>query len=162
MVITRWSPFQAIDREIALLNRALGQTIAATDNVYRPAIEVKEDEAYYLLKVALPGVRREDIDIQVTPESVSLTAEYPYPEDEGKVIHRSELRYGKFTRQLALPRKVSPEQVTARFENGLLELTLPKTTKAQAVRVSLLDDTAKVETMDVQEEAPAQPAQPAQ
>jgi HSP20 family protein len=154
MMITRWSPFQAIDREIALLNRAVGNSTAATENVYRPAIEVQEDEASYILKVALPGVRREDIDVQVTPESVSLTAEHPYKRDEQKATYRSELWYGKFTRQLTLARKVNPEQVTAQYENGILELTLPKVMKAQAVKVNLLADAPKVEPTDAQQENP--------
>jgi HSP20 family protein len=153
MMITRWSPFQAIDREIALLNRALGNTTSATESVYRPAIEVQEDEASYILKVALPGVRREDIDVQVTPESISLTAEHAYTQDEKKVTHRSELWYGKFTRQLTLARKVNPEQVTAQYENGILELTLPKVTKAQAIKVNLLTDAPKLEPTDAQQES---------
>jgi HSP20 family protein len=153
MMITRWSPFQAIDREIALLNRALGNSTVASESVYRPAIEVQEDEANYILKVALPGVRREDIDVQVTPESVSLTAEHPYTENEKKATYRSELWYGKFTRQLSLARKVNPEQVTAQYENGILELTLPKVAKAQAVKVNLLMDAPKVEADTPQENA---------
>ena len=156
MMITRWTPSQAVDREIALLNRALGNTISASESVYRPAIEVKEDEASYTLKVALPGVRREAIDIQVTPESVSLTAEYPSTPDKEKVTHRSELRYGKFTRQLTLARKVNPEQVTAHYENGILALTLPKVMKVQAIKVNLFTDDPKVEAPDTQQANPAQ------
>ncbi len=154
MMITRWSPFQAIDREIDLLNRALGNTTSASESVYRPAIEVQEDDVSYTLKVALPGVRREDIDVQVTPESVVLTAEHPYKQDEQKAIHRSELWYGKFTRQLTLARKVNPEQVTAQYENGILELTLPKVMKAQAIKVNLLTDAPKVvEATEAQQES---------
>ncbi|MGA7954762.1 MAG: Hsp20/alpha crystallin family protein [Gloeobacterales cyanobacterium] len=156
MMITRWSPFQAIDREIALLNRALGNSTSAPESVYQPPIEVQEDEASYTLKVALPGVRREEIDVQVTPDVVSLTAEHPYTQDEQKVTHRSELWYGKFTRQFTLARKVNPEQVTAQYENGILELTLPKVMKAQAVKVNLVMDAPKVELTDAQQEKSAQ------
>jgi HSP20 family protein len=92
-----------------------------------PAIELRDTPENLLLSVLLPGIDRNDIDIQVTRQAVSIAGERRYrngAEDQG--YFRSEFPYGKFQRVVPLPVPVQQERTSAEFCDGILTLTLPK------------------------------------
>jgi HSP20 family protein len=74
----------------------------------------------------LPGVDPAHIDVQSTAKTITIIGERLAKVTEGEISNRSELRYGKFQRIISLPEKVQRDQVIAKYEQGVLQLTLPK------------------------------------
>ena len=149
MVLMRWQPYQ----EMTTLRRQLDNMFNEMANVnpksqitWKPAVELKETEDNVVLRAEIPGVEGKDLDIQVSKEAVSISGEHRYEKQaEEKGLFRTEFRYGKFQRVLALPVAVQNDQVQAEFKDGILTLTLPKVAEARnkVVKVNLTDATNK-------------------
>lgn len=93
-----------------------------------PAIDVHDGETSYLVKVDLPGIAKDDIKISLDNGVLSISAETcseNKEEQEGQLI-RQERHYGKFVRQLSVGSDVDPAGIKAAFDNGVLQLSLPK------------------------------------
>ena len=94
--------------------------------VWAPAIEVAEREGNYLVHAELPGLKPEDVKVEVTNEALVIQGERKSEQQSNQGgVQRSERRYGQFYRSIPLPEGVNPEQVKARFQNGVLEVTVP-------------------------------------
>ena len=95
---------------------------------WRPAVELNEQNGNYQVKAELPGVKKENIDVEVGEDVITIKAETKKEEEEKKEnIYRNEIRYGKFKRTLELPSNVDNSKVSAEFKDGILTVTLPKT-----------------------------------
>lgn len=95
--------------------------------LWKPAIELQDHTEYFLLKVALPGIDGKDVDVQVTKDAVAISGEVRSTNQETQNNYvRSEFHYGKFQRVIPLPTNIVNEQVEAKFDQGILSLTLPK------------------------------------
>jgi HSP20 family protein len=93
-----------------------------------PAIDVHENDGAYMVKVDLPGVKKEDIKISLENGILSIRAQTESEENEekgGKLI-RQERHYGEFLRQLSVGSDIDAAAVKAQFDNGVLSLSLPK------------------------------------
>lgn len=102
--------------------------------------ELTETDSTFNLKLEIPGMKAEDLDIQVTQEAVSISGERKEgTKTEEKGHTRSEFYYGKFQRVVSLPVRIQNTNVTAKYENGVLSLTLPKMIedKNKVVKISL-------------------------
>lgn len=91
-------------------------------------LEVKEDDKAYTVHAEVPGVKKEDIQVEVHGDQVSIRAEVKQEKEEkegGKVIH-SERSYGMVGRSFTLPTEVDDKATVAKYKDGMLELTLPK------------------------------------
>lgn len=91
-------------------------------------LEVKEDDKAYTVHAEVPGVKKEDIQVEVHGDQVSIRAEVKQEKEEkegGKVIH-SERSYGMVGRSFTLPTEVDDKAAVAKYKDGMLELTLPK------------------------------------
>jgi len=137
MSIVRWEPIREIDLLHRQLDRLFENVEIKTESSYLPAMELRELPEAYLLKTALPGIRSEDIDIQATPEAVTISAEHRYEKTEQETASRTEFRYGKFFRQLVLPARIDSENVVASYENGILILTLPKAQQNRVKKITV-------------------------
>jgi HSP20 family protein len=95
-----------------------------------PAIrmDVSEDETAYRVKAEIPGARREDISVAVDGNAVTITAETRREKEEkkGETVIRTERYYGRQSRRFSLAKEIDSEKADAKYENGILELTLPK------------------------------------
>ncbi|QJY33900.1 Hsp20/alpha crystallin family protein [Diaphorobacter sp. JS3050] len=91
-------------------------------------IDVKEDDAAYTVQAEVPGVPKEDIHISIDGNVVSLRAEVRQHDEkkEGEKVLRSERYYGAVARSFQLPVDVDATQAKAKYDNGVLTLTLPK------------------------------------
>lgn len=97
------------------------------DIAWIPAIELTETDTALVLKAEVPGVKVEDLDVQVADTAVSIAGKHESKtHTEEKGIVQSELRYGQFQRWIPLPTPIQHEQVKADFQHGILTLTLPK------------------------------------
>ena len=100
----------------------------------RMKVDVAEKNGAYLISAELPGVRKEDIQVTIDANQVSLSAEVKREKEvqqDERVLH-TERSYGKVTRSFSLPQEVDEAKAEAKFRDGVLELTLPK--KAAAAR----------------------------
>lgn len=106
-----------------------------------PAIkmDVKEDGDHYLVHAELPGVRKEDIHVVVEGNHVSITAEVKQEKEvrEGERVLRSERYFGKVSRSFQLEQDIDDVKAAAKFNDGVLELTLPKRTSSPSKRLAI-------------------------
>jgi len=97
-----------------------------------PTVDVYEDDKKVTLKAELPGVKKEDLDINITEDEITLSGEKKKEEKvEEKDYYRIERSYGSFTRKVALPAEVDSAQAKASFKDGMLEITVPKKAPAK-------------------------------
>ena len=90
-------------------------------------LDVKEIEKAYMVHAEIPGVRKEDIDVSIDGSLVSIRAEVRREKEEkGETMLRSERYYGAMTRSFTLATEVDEKTATAKYSDGVLELTLPK------------------------------------
>lgn len=92
-------------------------------------VDVKEYEDRYCLKVELPGINKEDINIDINKSYVKIEAKKEFEkEDDDKKhkYHKSEFRYGNYSRTLYFPYEINPEQASAELKKGILDINLPK------------------------------------
>ncbi|MDJ1181671.1 Hsp20/alpha crystallin family protein [Roseofilum casamattae] len=136
MALIRLEPFREIDTIQRQMNRLLDEIMPKEVMYDRasfiPAAELEETPEAFTLKLEVPGLNAEDLDIQVTAESVSIAGERrseKTSEDNG--VSRSEFRYGKFQRVIPLPNRVQNNHVEAEYKDGILHLTLPKVEEEQ-------------------------------
>jgi HSP20 family protein len=93
---------------------------------WSPAIEVAEREGNYVVHAELPGLKPEDVKVELSDDALVIHGERKSEHEENKGgVHRTERRYGQFYRTVPLPEGVNAEQVRAKFENGVLEVTVP-------------------------------------
>ncbi len=97
-----------------------------------PTIDVFEEGDNVVVKAELPGMGKEDIDVKVTDDIVTISGEKKKEEKvEKKNYYRMERSYGSFTRSLRLPTEVQTEKAVAKFKEGVLEVRIPKTEEAK-------------------------------
>jgi HSP20 family protein len=102
-------------------------------------IEVKEGDKAYTVRAEIPGVKKEDIQIDVTGGQVSISAEVKKEKEEkqGERVLHSERYYGMLSRSFTLPADVDSQTAKAEYKDGVLELTLPKKASAQSKRLTI-------------------------
>jgi HSP20 family protein len=105
---------------------------------WAPALEVHEDKDKFTIRVELPGLKREDIDVSLQEGALIISGERKSEKvEEGVAIHRQERFYGKFQRTLTLPEPVAAEKVKADYKEGVLTVTLPKTEEAKPRKIDV-------------------------
>ncbi len=138
MLVTRFDPFAEIrDLERRLMGAVDvpkdGKKVANV-NAFMPTVNTREDEKSYTVEVDLPGIKKEDIKVNIDPENNTLTisGERKFKNEVKKDDYYTlESNYGKFLRTFTLPENVNVEQIDAKSEDGVLNLTLPKIKKEQ-------------------------------
>lgn len=102
-------------------------------------IDVKEKDRSFVVQAEMPGIRKEDIHVSVDGGVVSIAAERKEEKDvkEGERVLRSERYFGKVSRSFQLGQDVDDAKATAKFVDGVLELTLPKKPTAQSRRLTI-------------------------
>jgi HSP20 family protein len=132
--LTRWQPMRemvtlrdAMDR---LLDDAFTRPWGALDGwrgIGGPTVDMYETENDVVVKASLPGMKADDVQINVTGEMLTLKGETKEKSEVSeKSYHMREQRYGTFERSISLPTLVTPEKAKAEFEDGILTVTLPK------------------------------------
>lgn len=123
-----------------------------------PAIDLVEREGQLVLRADLPGMDRDDVDVQIKDGVLAVSGDRKYEnESKGEGYHRVERSFGRFSRSLRLPRGVDASAVSASFDRGVLEVTVPKPAQAQTTKVEI----GEAKPAEAQVEAPSEAA-PAQ
>ena len=148
MNVTKWSPFAELDELADRYGRLFGTHLPWRERLqlldkdieWKPAADIVERDDEYLIKAELPGVKREDIDVQVENDLLTITGERKLEEtkDTDKT-HRVERFYGKFSRSFRIPENVDAGAIKAESEEGVLRLHLPKTKvkKVEPVKIAV-------------------------
>lgn len=137
MYITRFDPVREL-RELE--SRFLNQSGEGSANIssHSPLINSREDEKAYYIEIDLPGVKKEDISIDLDGRvmSVSGTRNYKKEVDE-KEYYRKESMFGKFQRSFTLPEAVDFDNIKAQAEDGVLEVTVPKVEEQNVKKIAV-------------------------
>ena len=145
MSLIRWRPDRSLDRwdsfgtDIGNLRHELDRLFShlmvpgfdvGIDEAIFPSAELQDKGDHFALKLEVPGMKPDDIDITVTDDSVTIKGERESEaksEEDG--MTRSEFHYGKFSRRIALPSAIKSNEVVADYKDGILQLSLPKLTQ---------------------------------
>jgi|DewCreStandDraft_4_1066084.scaffolds.fasta_scaffold01070_40 HSP20 family protein len=95
-----------------------------------PAVDIEEDKDKYILKADLPGMKQDDIKVEVDDGVLKIYGERKTEkkeEDKEKKYHYYERSYGAFERRFVLPSDIDSDKIDAKYENGVLEILIPKT-----------------------------------
>lgn len=98
------------------------------------SVDIREEEDAYILSALVPGLKAEDINIQVHEDIVSIEGEF---KEEDASFLMNELPRGAFRRSLQMPTEIDPDKVEARIADGVLTLTLPKAESAKPKRIQV-------------------------
>ena len=130
MGFSRMNPFSLMTRMMEEMDRVFGDGGLAREAggavLWSPAIEVSEREGNYVVRAELPGLKPEDVKLEVENDALVLQGErkYEHQEERGD-MRRTEIRYGQFYRAIPLPEGAKVDQAHAKFEKGVLEVTVP-------------------------------------
>jgi HSP20 family protein len=122
------NPFALMRRFTEEMDRAFGSMMLGPEEarLWSPTVEVKEKEGKLLVSAELPGLKKEDIKVEVTPEALVLEGERKHEKEEKKEgFYHSERSYGHFYRSIPLPEGAELDKAAAEFTNGVLEVSIP-------------------------------------
>jgi len=143
MTISRWYPIREVaslqDRVNSLFQDFAGDNSGTvTAAAFAPAVDVFENGEKVVLKLDIPGIKEEDLDIRVENQTLSVRGERKFESEEKEEnFHRIERRYGSFFRSFSLPTTVDTENVAATYDAGVLKLELKKKASAQPKQIKI-------------------------
>ncbi len=122
-----FDPFGAL----SLLDEFWPTARMSEDMAFHPSMEVKESDEAYTVRLETPGVAKEDVKVEFENGILTVSGEKKESsEEKTERVYRSEIRYGAFTRSLRF-KEVDGDKISAKHENGLLVVTIPKSEKVQ-------------------------------
>jgi HSP20 family protein len=139
--LVRWEPFRELasfQNEMSRFMNGLLDGPGRTTQSWVPALDVWETESDVVYAFDLPGVSEDDISIEVKDDTLSVTATRENKEEVSeKGFYRYERRYGTFQRAVGLPKGVAQDQISASYDDGVLEIRVPKPAEAKPKTISL-------------------------
>src|SRR2546426_7601985 len=145
MTLVRYDPFRDLRTLQEEVNRLFSsnQTPSFGDEgigrgAWNPNVDIYENKDQIVLEAELPGMNREDFDLSIENNVITLRGERRFEKkDDADNYHRVERAYGSFTRSFTLPQSVSGEGAAAEYRNGVLRVTLPKREETKARRIEV-------------------------
>lgn len=136
VAFTRWDPL----RDLLALHDQLGQLVGSDAPGWTPPVDLYETANEYVLTAEVPGLVREQIDIQAEDNRIVVRGERNVGPDADlpcEQYHRIERGHGRFSRAFSLPETIDVEAVTADLKDGILTVTIPKATARTTRRVTV-------------------------
>jgi HSP20 family protein len=143
MALIRWDPIRELDSLQNDMNRLFdrffeGRTANGTARRWIPAMDLVETDDHLVLRGDLPGMTEDDVNIEIKDNVLTVSGERKAErEDKREGYHRVERAFGSFSRSLSLPAGVDADKVEANFDNGVLEVRIPKPAAAKPTRVQI-------------------------
>ena len=141
-MINRWDPFRdlsvlqdRINRIFNEANRSEGESVSS--KAWTPIVDIFETESDLIVRAEVPGVNRDDIDIEVTTESLTIRGERKFDEDANEKSIRIERPYGPFQRSFTIGVPVQPDKVKASYQDGVLQITVPKAEEVKPKKIKV-------------------------
>jgi HSP20 family protein len=139
----RWEPFSEVQQVNERMRRLLEQTFGSfglpslTEATgWSPLVDIEEQDDAYVLQAELPGVKRQDVNIEMIGNELSITGELKEQERKG-VVRKRTRRTGRFEYHVTLPDRVDPGAVDAKLEDGVLTVRVPKSEKAERRKIAI-------------------------
>jgi HSP20 family protein len=148
MALIRWDPYRELGSFADRFNRAFGSLSSRereeeTLGAWMPPVDITEDKDKILLTAELPGFKEDQVEIQMEGGVLTIRGERKFEEEkEGRNFHRVERSYGHFVRSFTLPNNVDRENIRAKFNNGLLEIEMPKREDARPRQIKIAGETS--------------------
>jgi HSP20 family protein len=143
-VLTRWDPYREFNTLQDRLNRLFsasfheGRDESLATSTFAPAVDVYEDEHNVTMKIEVPGIDENDIDVHVENNTLTVHGERKFEKEEKEENYRRiERQYGSFTRTFALPNTVDTDRVSANYEKGVLKVKLAKKAEAKPKQIKV-------------------------
>jgi HSP20 family protein len=145
----RWDPFQDLrsaQDEMAQMSPMLANALGLQGQpqgsdratAWAPALDISERKDAYLVTVELPGIEADDLQITMEDGLLTIQGERQFTsESSEQQFHRVERRYGAFRRSITLPAQIQAEQIEASFDNGVLQILVPKAEEAKPKRIQV-------------------------
>ena len=147
--LTRFVPFRSPLADVAVLQNRLnsifsdfarpdGDQESLAMGSFIPPVDVYEDAHQLVLKLEVPGIKQEDLDVQVENQTLTVKGERKFEKNEKEEnFHRIERRYGSFVRSFTLPQSVDAGSVKANYDNGVLTVSFAKKEAAKPKQVKV-------------------------
>jgi HSP20 family protein len=132
MELVRWEPFEGLNRMHSrfndLFNEGFGRSLAKpASTTWYPAVDILESKDSYVIRAELPGMKKEDFNLEVKDGTLTLTGERKSEKTAEGVDYRHVERVnGKFVRSFSLPKTVKHDAIQASYRDGILEIRVPK------------------------------------
>jgi HSP20 family protein len=131
--LTPWREMDELFDRMFDLRRWMRTLPAEVEFEWRPATDVIETDKEIVFKAELPGVKKEDVSVELEGDTLTIKGERKEEKEEkGKKMHRVERVYGSFMRSFTLPDNVDTKAIRAEMKDGVLEVHLPKTAAPEA------------------------------
>jgi HSP20 family protein len=147
MALVRWDPWTTLPTLQDRINRLFDdafptRTPSREDEMslldWRPTVDTYEEGDNIVIKAELPGVKKEDVSIDVKDNVLTLKGERKHDENiREENYYRRECAYGKFQRAFTLPDAVDPNKIEASYKDGVLKVTVPKTEESKAKKIEI-------------------------
>jgi HSP20 family protein len=146
MALVRWDPVRELDSFQSDMNRLFDSFFGGRESGrgsgygrrWIPAMDLVETDDALVLKADLPGLDREDVEIEVKDNLLTVSGERKAEhEEKGEGFYRVERAFGRFSRSLDLPQGIDASEVSADFHQGVLEVRIPKPEERQPTRVEI-------------------------
>jgi HSP20 family protein len=142
--LSNWSGFDQLSDLHEEFNRLFNEPFERTArafgalNAWAPPVDIYEDKNSLILRVEVPGLKKEDIDISLHENVLTISGERKNEKKyEGARTSREERFFGRFMRSMKLHKPVDPNQVKAQYEDGILTVTLPKAEEAKPRQIEI-------------------------
>ena len=138
MALMHWDPFRGLRKRDESFEDFIREVFGGDAETATPPVEVSETNGSVVVKMVVPGVEKEQLDISVTDNTLTVRGELrKESEEKKKNFYRQEIRYGSFQRAVPLPVEVDDSAANATLKNGMLTVTLPKSSqpKARSIKV---------------------------
>lgn len=145
MELVRWEPFEGLNRLHNRINDLFEENLgraralpSATAGVWLPPVDILESKDAYLIRAELPGMKKEDFNLEVNDGTLTLSGERKAESlTEGIEYHRNERVHGRFSRSFYLPQTVKQDGIKATYRDGILEIHVPKAEEAKPRQISI-------------------------
>jgi HSP20 family protein len=146
MAIVRWEPLRELSSLQNEMNRLFNTAFDAPATPgnggamrrWVPAMDLLETADHFVLRADLPGLTQDDVNIELEDSTLTVSGERKSEhEDKQEGYYRVERAFGSFSRSLTLPKGIDADAVTASFENGVLEIRVPKPEERKPRRISI-------------------------
>ena len=156
MTVIRYDPFRDLRTLQEEVNRLFSTNLTRGfgeegigRGAWNPSVDIYENKDHIVLEAELPGMNREDFELSVENNVITLRGERQFEKkDDSDNYHRVERSYGSFTRSFTLPQTVSAEGANAEYRNGVLRVTLPKREETKARRIEVKGDSSDAKTIE--------------
>lgn len=120
-----------------MLDEIMEDAFSWSKGTFVPELNVYEKDQEFEITLALPGMRKEDINISFEKNKLTISGERKLKEEDDTKYHRIESHFGKFERSLPLPGGIDEENIDATYENGVLNVTVPKSEETAGKRIEV-------------------------